>query len=703
MSPPRLRRGTDRALDLRHWLADPKAISVLWEQLFAEPISRPLIAKHADVADKLMPLLPGLSREQMERLDAAVSKMAYLPPKLDLLAEFAGTDRAVDWCEAVAEIKPHHREFTIETVLRFRVFDLSPPHDLAKAARELESLTESEDAFHILFSAVVRAWLGKTPPHYTIAGICLDRESVDSWKDWSGPRLKGEIFLPKWTFTSLKIWSDGTLRPSALWGLCGKLPGYGRYLQQIERAPCQGRVKTALTRISWGIQNDRDRWRRMQPFLPRLIELTTDSVPESHVERFVDFFRSLAARLAPSTFEAVMDDGLTLGARICRQPFSKQLLSNALPYLIDMGTANLRRSICHAPDVAFKHLDKACRSDYAADPIDKGLSYLGSCAFIRTIAFSLATKPLLETARRLGAMEHAQANRVLAVWKEHPLICLKPSGMNDEALARLVENVSIGRGPDPIPKALRAHWDNGPNLSEARYKHYQAELRRNYTRLTIQVLDELIDSELARISPSPALDHHSILMTLGAEDNKRGIRRFLRTWPNAPAPLDAHPNNRKWLATNLNRRRETWENGLNWTVAGLDLGFEDDPREVLQIGTRVGSCLGLGGCNSHAASALLLDANKRVIVARDSATGEFVARQILAITTKLQLACFPVYPLHVARRVERLFLRYDLELGRRLEIPICQEDEPDVELIVAKDTYLDDAIEPSLRLEELEA
>lgn len=702
LNPPRLRRSADRIVDVRPWLADPEAISVIWKQLFNEPFPEPLIAKHAEVADKLMPLLPGLTQQQIERLDSAVNKMPYLPPRLDLLAEFAGTDRAVDWCEALADLKPDRRDFAIEVVLRLRIFDLSPPRDLAKAARELESLTESEEDFRMLFEAVLRAWLRRTPPHYAIAGFRIRAQRATYWENWSGPKLEGEIFLPEWTIGSLQIWTDGALEPYRMWKMCGVIPGYGRYLQKIERAPCQPRIKTALAQIPWHLKNDSNLWSHFQKFLPRLIELSANEIPAPYIERFLEFIWDLASHLQPTMFEAVMEDGFVLGVRICRQPFSKQSLSDALPILLSMRSATLRKGICRAPDAAFKHLEKACRSSYAADPIRKGLHNLGSCAIIRTLGFCLTTKPLLETARRLGAMEQAQATRILAVWKEHPLICLKPIGMNDEDLARLVENISIGRGLDPIPKPLRAHWNGGSNLSEARYTHYQTELRRNYVRLTIQVLDELITSELARISPSPALDHHSILMTLRADENKRGLRRFLRSWPNAPAPLDAHPNNRKWLTTNLNHRRKIWEDGLNWTVAGLDIGFEDDPREVLQMGTRVGSCLGLGGCNSHAASALLLDANKRVIVARESETGEFVARQIVAITTKLQLACFPVYPYHITARIERLFLRYDLELGRKLELPICPEEEPDVELLVAKDTYLDDTIEPVKRLEELE-
>ena len=194
-----------------------------------------------------------------------------------------------------------------------------------------------------------------------------------------------------------------------------------------------------------------------------------------------------------------------------------------------------------------------------------------------------------------------------------------------------------------------------------RYRHYARELYRGLHRLRLEVLDELIASEIARNSPNPALDDHSVLMTLGAEQNKRALRRFLRHWSERGGNCDEHPRNQRWLARLTPQARQIWTRGMRREGDGLIAGFERDPREILRAGTLVGSCLGLGACYSSAASALVLDANKRVIFVRDAAKGRFVARQIVVITQNWQLAFLPIYPLK--RQPRRSALDFELRPG----------------------------------------
>jgi hypothetical protein len=59
------------------------------------------------------------------------------------------------------------------------------------------------------------------------------------------------------------------------------------------------------------------------------------------------------------------------------------------------------------------------------------------------------------------------------------------------------------------------------------------------------------------------------------------------------------------------------------------LAPENDPQEILRMGSAVGSCLSLGTCNAYSA-ANALDANKRIVYAR-TPTGKVVGRQLLAI------------------------------------------------------------------------
>ena len=103
----------------------------------------------------------------------------------------------------------------------------------------------------------------------------------------------------------------------------------------------------------------------------------------------------------------------------------------------------------------------------------------------------------------------------------------------------------------------------------------------------------------------------------------------------------------------------------------MDLSIEQDPLEVLRLGSYFGTCLGVGGMLCYSAAAITLDINKQVVYAR-SATGRVVARQLLAIADDERLVCFKVYPTGSNSEVNRLFKEYDLRLARHLGIDICK-------------------------------
>jgi hypothetical protein len=98
---------------------------------------------------------------------------------------------------------------------------------------------------------------------------------------------------------------------------------------------------------------------------------------------------------------------------------------------------------------------------------------------------------------------------------------------------------------------------------------------------------------------------------------------------------------------------------------------ERDPFEVLKLGTYVGSCLAIGGMCSDSAVAALLDANKRVLYARDRRK-RVVARQLIAISDEDRLVCFSVYPLSAGKEVKTLFREYDFAFAKALGIPLYE-------------------------------
>lgn len=94
----------------------------------------------------------------------------------------------------------------------------------------------------------------------------------------------------------------------------------------------------------------------------------------------------------------------------------------------------------------------------------------------------------------------------------------------------------------------------------------------------------------------------------------------------------------------------------------VQLAFEQDPFEILKLGTYVGSCLSVGGFCNYSAVACLLDANKQVIYARNE-KDRVIARQLVAIDEKDRLFCCEVYPYQCSSAMQAAFKSYDQELA----------------------------------------
>ena len=120
------------------------------------------------------------------------------------------------------------------------------------------------------------------------------------------------------------------------------------------------------------------------------------------------------------------------------------------------------------------------------------------------------------------------------------------------------------------------------------------------------------------------------------------------------------------------------------------IALERDPLEAFKLGSYVGSCLGLGGLCSYSASAVVLDINKQVLYARDTQQ-RVIARQLVAISRAGELACFRVYPEAAPPEVKALFGDYDRRFAAALGVPLAEEDDADIELVLAMEWWDDGA------------
>jgi hypothetical protein len=236
----------------------------------------------------------------------------------------------------------------------------------------------------------------------------------------------------------------------------------------------------------------------------------------------------------------------------------------------------------------------------------------------------------------------------------------------------LLDAVAPGAAPAP----LRAHADGSRLLEPHRLAHYRVALASAWTRVQIGVLRGLIERALWLGFPTASagcVQRHTLEFAHTITKNRAPLRRLIRT-----ADLRAaHPRNRDWLDA-YRLVGSVWETGeIAFTrdfaspsiAPTVVVTFENDPQTILRMGIEVGSCLALGGCNDFSAVANALDANKRVLFARDTA-GRFLARQLLAISEARTLVCFPVYPVGAPAPLAEFFRLCDHTLAQALRLPL---------------------------------
>ena len=171
-------------------------------------------------------------------------------------------------------------------------------------------------------------------------------------------------------------------------------------------------------------------------------------------------------------------------------------------------------------------------------------------------------------------------------------------------------------------------------------------------------------------------EEHASLFHAMLRENRRPLTRFLREHDARRDSRLDHPANRQWLARHsASFDVDAWLHRPPRLAEGaFTLAVERDPLEILKIGSYVGSCLALGGFNAHAAVAILLDVNKRVVFARNP-RGRFVARQVIAISDDGKLVCYAVYTHDRAPGIEDAFERYATAWASQLGLPLAKGED----------------------------
>ena len=306
---------------------------------------------------------------------------------------------------------------------------------------------------------------------------------------------------------------------------------------------------------------------------------------------------------------------------------------------------------------------------------------------------------------RAGALTCREAVEIWQNFREHPLVACDVTCMPLKDALVLVDAIRDSHPRFPgVPEKLRGDLSAMPQHVQA---HYRDELARNACRLRLAVLEELAEHALRRRFPhlrTEKIKPHTLWLAAGmGTDNRRPMRRLLQTCAKRQATRTrwlAHPQNEKWLRSQPASRAQLWADGFTIErslpdLGTLSIGPEDDLESLLRMGTDFGTCLSAGSFNSFSTVANALDANKRVIFARDE-RGRAWARQLLAITESGHLVCFPVYVRRRRKDFEQLFAAYDHTLAHLLRLPIWRSYRAELSIapLVCKEWYDDGFWQP---------
>ncbi len=305
------------------------------------------------------------------------------------------------------------------------------------------------------------------------------------------------------------------------------------------------------------------------------------------------------------------------------------------------------------------------------------------------------------TMRRIGELEWRERKELWEAFREHPLTTCDTAHTPLPHVIVLVDTIQASHPRFPgVPDKLRAT----DKLHEHVKTHYMEELTRNIHRLRLAVLDDLAEWALRRRFPhldGDLITTHTLRVAAAAgEENRRSFRRLLHACEHQQATREwtlTHPANQQWLRKLPHRRVEQWNDGFFIEhdvrdIGAVRIGPEDDLQAILRMGTDFGTCLSAGSFNSFSTIANALDANKRVLYARDT-QGRVWARQLIALSDSGHLVCFPVYARRSHAALRHLFAAYDHTFAQALRLPLwkSRDDTAPIAKIVCKEWY-DDGI-----------
>jgi len=704
--------------DVRPWLDDPAAVTALLRTLAAPLDDTYLLAQHGigaatgairwapAFAQLLLPWLRGMPLETLRAAERAFLALAPWPDESFVaMASAVAAGGQPAWLQLAAEEPYARRALFLHGLLRAEAFHVAPPRDAARLFTALRYLGRADTAARDLSYAFTGLRLGATPSHLA-ASLRLGRDH--GWEP-SCDKPTGDVpcraidRLVRRFYLYRGAWKP---RSERLWKLSCALPGSGEILRAVARWRMSDDERYAMVSLLGKFRRDGDkasdrklpRWKALYARWQDVLSVARRT-PPTHRRKAWELIGTLGSQLRIDSEPALMGDILRFVGQVCRAPFDRDADAEWIAALLFIAAEN-RNVLLDPAAKAWRVIEEQCRSGNRNWLMGEGLAALAD-APAGFVGRALREHPrvFLAAIAELGILRKVARSQVWRTFSHHPSVSCDPQRMPLAEAIVLLDAVALGTGvPAPVAKPLRMHTSGARLLEPHRLAHYRAGFVTAWVRVQIEILRGLIERELWRGFPaaSAGVQRHTLELAQTITKNRAPLRRIIRTCDVAPeqSVRTTHARNRDWLLAHR-LAGSLWEAG-NLTfireipsIGEVALGFENDPQTVLRMGTEVGSCLGVGGCNDFSAVANALDANKRVLYARD-ARGRFLARQLLAISEKRTLVCFPVYPDNAIRPLTDFFRLCNETLAQTLHLPL-QDFESDYHVapLICPDWYDD--------------
>ncbi len=629
---------------------------------------------------RLLSIFYAMNLQSNDTLLATVSRFVCLKENPHLLP----------WCEVLAEQPEAHRAAFLVLVMGNHCHTKPPTSQLTEGLKELNALA-TDSTYHLWVTRFLEGWKQGISLEYMLAGFRLANQFYPHYGFYS---IKPCHDFPETLVEDLACYfhttskNDHGFRVLRLWERSGELPQFIAALKRIrwfDFSPQNAfRLAAMILDVCWFYEDHRNfhqKWKMFKEELPAIEELLR-TVPNAFQNRALAELRGIAQQDEEiCSLRTRLKRAFPLIRRICRAPFDPDVDASDLNELfISFSSQRLVTQFLHAPDSSFHALEDIARRDnverlvtYGLASLIKGMpEFTGRC-------FRTFPRHLFQASKALGCLSYPVRSDLVKSLDDHPLFTNELEYLPiREACQRILEFCGTHLW-NPVPHYL-ARWARGNyTLTPKRIARYFQICFDNLDRTRLALVEERALAILGRGLPKPSFQgtaKHAVQLIGSMDQNKKGLRRFLTAyWSGNIQYLENHQATRLWLKHHPLVNLSKWKNGvhLQGIVKGkaVHLQFEDDPLEVLKMGTYVGSCLSLGGAFSESAAAVLLDINKQVIYARDS-EDRVIGRQLVAISEKDELVCFEVYPHNVGPEVIALFWKYDRALSKHLGLKIYQ-------------------------------